>query len=37
MNDFVEKTTYSPVYSYLGITPEFSLQEYTDKETYNEY
>ena len=37
MNDFVEKTNYSPVYSYLGITPEFSLQEYTDKKTYNEY
>ena len=37
MNDFVEKTTYSPVYSYLGMTPEFSLQEYVEKKTYNEY
>jgi len=37
MNDFVEKTTYSPVFSYLGITPTFSLQEYIEKKTYNEY
>ena len=37
MNDFVEKTTYSPVFSYLGINPEFPLQEYTGKKTYNEY
>jgi hypothetical protein len=37
MNDFVEKTVYSPIYSYLGITPHFSLQEYVEKKTYNEY
>jgi hypothetical protein len=37
MNDFVEKTTYSPIYSYLGITPEFPLEEYVEKKTYNEY
>jgi len=37
MNDFVEKTTYSPVFSYLGFTPTFSLQEYIEKKTYNEY
>ena len=37
MNDFVEKTTYSPVFSYLGITPKFSLEEYIEKKTYNEY
>lgn len=37
MNDFVEKTAYSPIYSYLDITPQFSLQEYVEKKTYNEY
>lgn len=37
MNDFVEKTTYNPVYSYLGITPQFSIQEYVEKKSYNEY
>jgi hypothetical protein len=37
LNDFVEKTVYSPIYSYLGITPQFSLQEYVEKKTYNEY
>jgi hypothetical protein len=37
MNDFVEKTTYNPIYSYLGINPEFSIKEYVDKKTYNEY
>lgn len=37
MNDFVEKMSYSPVFSYLGITPTFSLQEYIEKKTYNEY
>ena len=37
MNDFVEKTTYSPVFSYVGMTPEFPLQEYIEKKTYNEY
>jgi len=37
MNDFVEKTDYSPIYSYLGITPQFSLKEYVEKKTYNEY
>jgi hypothetical protein len=37
MNDFVEKTTYSPVFSYLGISPTFPLQEYIEKKTYNEY
>jgi len=36
-NDFVEKTVYSPIYSYLGIHPQFSLQEYVEKKTYNEY
>jgi hypothetical protein len=37
MNDFVEKTTYNPVYAYLGITPQFSVQEYVEKKSYNEY
>jgi hypothetical protein len=37
MNDFVEKTTYNPIYSYLGITPQFSIQEYVEKKSYNEY
>jgi hypothetical protein len=37
MNDFVEKTVYSPIYSHLGINPQFSLQEYVEKKTYNEY
>ena len=37
LNDFVEKTVYNPIYSYLGITPRFSLQEYVEKKTYNEY
>jgi len=37
MNDFVEKTVYSPIYSYLGIRPQFSLQDYVEKKTYNEY
>lgn len=37
MNDFVEKTTYNPIYSYLGISPQFSIQEYIEKKTYNEY
>jgi len=37
MNDFVEKTTYNPIYSYLGITPQFSIQEYLEKKSYNEY
>ncbi len=37
MNDFVEKTTYSPIYDYLGITPEFSLESYQEKKNYNEY
>ena len=37
MNDFVEKTTYNPIYAYLGIHPQFSIQEYVEKKTYNEY
>jgi hypothetical protein len=37
MNDFVEKTTYNPIYAYLGITPQFTIQEYVEKKTYNEY
>ena len=37
MNDFVAKTDYSPIYSYLGIQPRFPLQEYVEKKTYNEY
>jgi hypothetical protein len=37
MNDYVEKTTYNPIYSYLGITPTFSIQEYLEKKTYNQY
>ena len=35
--DYVEKSSYSPAYSYLGITPDFSLQEYVEKKSYNEY
>jgi hypothetical protein len=37
MNDYVEKTTYNPIYSYLGINPTFSIEEYIERNNYNEY